>query len=833
MEKLLVFIILLELIPLTCFCFRDADIMKILTLAVSAFLTIYAVVSGLFFTLDQFSFFHVLGAMALFLAPFALYCAVRLGKVSGWAAPCPYGQFLVLGALILASVFLSHSKFELFSAGQDQGLYQAEAIELYMGNFEVEHDFEEYQILENEEDKEAYRDMLGKRIVGYYPLANGGNYMEPFSEDERKSDVSGMYHGVQTFPALLALGGKLFGLENMTQMQTVFLVCSVLLLYFALCGLGIPLWVRLPAALLFLLSPLTLWVSKSSLTEMLLTMFMASYLFLLTEGSTGIKRLLTAVPLVGFAFVHVSFLLLYPAFAGIHLLLYVKRHAREYLSVNVLMSAGLCLGYFMMSRIAPQYFYDNCGRLYVGSLITADNFLIWVCSGSLFACAVSMALSAVKKTEKIERGIEAVLRFLPALILLLLGVSLCYSVIAGYFMEPNEQWFSAYYGQGFWGAFSHSALYAFAMAEGFAVFAALVAVMVVRHRVFLEDTAKLSVFLLLVYCVLFQSAFIRREVFYYYYYSRYLVFYLPLVSAAAAVALKRLANSKKKTAGMIVLVSFGYMLAFDAPLLAGKDETYLEWENLLDLKEAVREDSAVILGDGAANLLGAPLRALTGAAIFPVFEDPAGEISLLQDHYSGVYYIPDEPGQFPDGLSAAQFEVRYRDRYLRWDGSTPDGLFPLRFPSVERQVALYQLKFISRLDPAHMTEIPEGVLEGYYGLEEKLIWTAKDSSALICDARIRTEGLELELVLPDENAGRGQGKFIEVLVSGEKAAEISAASAGRKRVFLKPEELPEPDENGAYRVELHCPDSFVPARIGMNADERELAVQVRYIGRIR
>ena len=835
MERLLVCIILLELIPITGFCFREADIIKNLVLSVSVFLTVYAVVSGLFFMADQFSFVHVLGAMLLLSAPFTGYCVIRLGKVSGWIRPCPYRRFLLLSALILGTVFLSFSKFELFDTGQDPGLYQAEAIELYMGNFEVEHDFEEYQILEKEEDRESYFRMLDDGIPGYYPLAAGGTYMDPFSEEERKSDVSGMYHGVQTFPALLALGGKLFGFENMMQIQTVFLTCSVLLLYFTLCSLQVPLRFSLPSLAVFLISPLVLWVSKSSLTEMVLTMFLSLYLFLLTEADTGIKRLLSALPLVGFAFVHVSFLLLYPVFAGINMLLYLKRRCREYLAANVIASAGLCLGYFMMSRIAPRYFYDNCARLYIGKLITADNFLIWVFAGALFVCAVSEALSGVKKPEAADRVFAAAERFLPVVVLVLLGICLCFVIVPGYFREPDENWFTSYYGQGFAGAFFHSALYTFALATGFAAFAVLPAALIFRCRIFFEDTVELCIAVLFVYCILFQSAFIRKEVYYYYYYSRYLAFYIPIVSAALAIVLKRLRNLKKRIVWTVFLVSFGSMLAFDVPLPVNKDETYLEWETLMDLKAQIKEDSAVILGTEAAKLLGTQMRALTGAAIFPVFEDVSNELSLLLGHYSRVYYIPDDPGRPGDGFNPDDFVVKYRDTYLHWDGaepgSVPLGLFPVDFHRTRRELALYQLKFISSLDPARMTETPYDALEGYYDLEGTMVWVSRDSSVLLFDDGIKTEGLEIEFVIPDQVAGQGQEKFIDIMVNGKKIGEVPAGTAGSRKVILEPRELP--DGDGGYRVELHSPDSFVPAETGMNEDIRELALQVMYIGRVR
>lgn len=827
-ERALAFAVLLEIMILTNCCFKNVDIIKNMVLSVSGFLMLYAVAAGLFFWADKFSFVHVLGSMLAGLAPFVLYCARRYGKTAYRAVLPSYRQVLPILILTITAAGLSFSKFELFNSGQDQGLYQAEAIELYMGNYEVEHDFEEYRILESDSDKSSYREMLNRTITGFYPFADAGNYWEPLPEEERKSDVSGVYHGIQTFPALLALGGRLFGLENMVQMQTVFFVCALLLLYFANCNLQVPLGANLASLAVFLFSPLALWISKSSLTEMTLSLLMSAYLFLLTESDTRAKRLLSAFPLICFAFVHVSFLQLYPVFIGINLFRYVKKRSGEYLAANVLISLGLCAGYCMMARIAPQYFYDNCGRLYYKDIITADNFLCWIFAGSAFVCVCSLLMLRVKNMKRIGRTAFALSRYTPVLILGLLAVILRFICLIAYVRTPDGRGFTSYYGEGFPGAFTHSSLFAFAMSVGFAVFLFLLVMVTIKYRRFLETDTGTCILFLFVYCILFQSAFFRKEVFYYYYYSRYLVFYIPIICVALALSFYW---AGKLVNWIALAVSLCCMLVFDVPLLTRQDLTDLEWENLLDLRDAVKDDSAIILENGAARLLGAPLRALTDAAIFPVFEDISGEVELLQKNYSHVYYIPDEVKQ-KDWLEMDLFALVYRDRYQSWEGMATgrlSGLFPLRFQSTVKEVLLFERQVMKEIDPED-TEVISDKLEGYYNFEGEYVWVNKESSAELYNKSIKKKGLEIDFIVPQVVADSGQGEKIGIYVNEKKVAEVPMTT-GEKSVIIEPEEIPY--RNDRYTVKISCPSSFVPSADGSSVDARELSLQIKYIGKVR
>ena len=50
--------------------------------------------------------------------------------------------------------------------------------------------------------------------------------------DRNISPVSGIYHGIPTYAAMLALFGKLFGISHMIHLETVIWVCMIFLVSF-------------------------------------------------------------------------------------------------------------------------------------------------------------------------------------------------------------------------------------------------------------------------------------------------------------------------------------------------------------------------------------------------------------------------------------------------------------------------------------------------------------------------------------------------------------------------------------------------------------------------
>lgn len=804
--------IILTLLNLLCISilltglFGDAGTIKISILTVTVFSFLYVIASGLFFWLDVFSFTYVLGAILIIIAPLTFFL---IGKNVIHCKQMFQLNLISVGEIILVALafLLSFQNFELYNSGQDQGLYQAEAIELYMGNYEVEHNFEEYQILEREEDRQAYLEMLDQGILGYYPLSQYYSRIG-FKMSEPISDTSGMYHGVQTFPAIMALGGKLFGLENMMQVQTIFLICSALLLYYALYNMGIATKKRFGALAVFLLSPLVLWISKTAFTEMLLTLCMSFYLFSLTEGDTRISRYLLALPLVAFPFVHVSFLQIYPIFMLIHVLLFFQNGRKEYIWVNVITSVGLAASYSMMAHIAPKYFFENVARLYYKNIITIHNFMLWIYAGCILVSVCSLLLLQVKDVNAVYQKIISICKFSPILIFVFLGVILYHIVVAG---------------GGFINALSHSAIYTFAMATGFLSMLCVLWYVIRYHGDIWSSPIETAVYFMFLYCILFQSAFIRKDVSYYYYYSRYLVFYVPIICIAFALLFMRV---KGWSLWAVLVLSVVVMIGYDVPLLQGKDQTWFEWETLEDLDAAIQDNSAIVL-DSSMTTFGPFIRATTGEAIFPVFDDAQKELKLLDEHYSHVYYLSSE-GQLSSAhpLSGSDLEIMYRDRYSLQNTETREGHFPLDFLARDRELILYKVRqFIFDYS---LNSAPQGfAVYGFSGIEYEGRWTCENEAGIDCYLPADDLFMTVDVASIPLNALGLDSYTANVRINGIHIGDIVVTANGEGGSYQF--EIPKKYLfDGANTITINCKQLWSPSDYG-SKDSRKLGVFVKRV----
>ena len=258
--------------------------------------------------------------------------------------------------IVLACVPLTATKEEVYSVGGDAGVYQAEALYLADGDFSVQHDMPEYYFLDNESDRNKYRELTNTIWTGYYPLG----ILRPVptvSKERVISPVSGIFHGLLTFPSVMALFGVIFGIQNMVQCQSVFFIMCAIFIYFIARNLTTDGMGLFAGVLVFVFSPLVLWASRTYYTEMFLTVCMGAYIEQLTNPNSLKWRM--SIPLVAFSFFHVSFLLLVPAFFMVHIAKYVRDNDRAYITNNIVLAITTMISYCFMAVTSPQYFFDN------------------------------------------------------------------------------------------------------------------------------------------------------------------------------------------------------------------------------------------------------------------------------------------------------------------------------------------------------------------------------------------------------------------------------------------------------------------------------------------
>ena len=235
----------------------------------------YILWSMVLFTADQFTLFRAVLGTAIFLTVLLVGACIVLRKRHGTLLRLLHWEesihtvWIPLVVVILA-LPLVLTKNELFGMGQDQGVYQVVAINLMNGLTDRQQDFAEYYTLSST-DQTEFADAIKHYLVGYDMAPE--NYPDTVY-DRTVSPVSGIYHGIPTYPAMLALFGKLFGVSHMVQLETVIWVCMIFLVSFVCRQMQ---WKRLTeflACTVCAVSPIVIWVAKSSLTELFLAVIL-------------------------------------------------------------------------------------------------------------------------------------------------------------------------------------------------------------------------------------------------------------------------------------------------------------------------------------------------------------------------------------------------------------------------------------------------------------------------------------------------------------------------------------------------------------------------------
>jgi hypothetical protein len=719
----------------------------------------YVLWSMVLFVINQFSLFRAVLGTAILLTVLLFTTCLTLRKKHGTLIRLLHWDTNIQTVwipliVVLLGLPLILTKNELFGMGQDEGVYQVVAINLMNGYTERQHDFSEYYTLSGA-DQTAFADAIKKYLVGY-DIASA-NYPETVY-DRNVSTVSGIYHGIPTYPAMLALFGKLFGVENMLHLETVIWVCMIFLIAFFCQQMQ---WKKLTefiACAVCAISPVIMWVTKSSLTELFLTVILLAFLILITVPNRS--HYLSILPIAVFGCYHVSIYTMVPLFVILYGALYLFRREKQY---AILMHSTIVLyliSYFSMRHVQPFYTMNNYRFLFVGG-ITVFNITKVVTIVSVVALVLSFGYCLIlhrrASTFQAAQFLQQVQekRWVKVLFSLFMLLPVAY-ILAKALMHCTL------------GELRYLTLTGFAIQTGFFLLPVVCIILLFRMKYVLEKPEHLILFAMFLYCVLVYSAFLRFQIDYYYYYARYLAPFIPIAVLFAAMILDKCnwkVGVSLLTAGVVVLAPFDRFLA------TAKDDTRMDWSILLDLSEKVVAEDCVIVDTDLMAALYLPIRSMTGAAMYPEAEDATTQIEQLSKQYDTVYYLTND-------TSILQYSDSYRCVYRNTahhseDDLTQHGkLFPLptAFLQYEEPICLYQYTANRWSYPADDCYETEYV--GFGALEGDFCWSVATDASVFCTLHPDNYTLQFEMgcSIPLEQLGVEELSFsvyINDMLAGE------------------------------------------------------------------
>ena len=366
---------------------KKTNVVEMLAFGVIYWLCAWVVTAMGFFVLDVFSLLPcAVGTVVLELAVGAAALIVRkkrdktpwreLMTVSWDIRPYWLPILVCAGGFVLVAM-----KHELFGMGQDEGVYQTVAINFLNGVTDRQQDFPEYHTL-SEAQQETFRNSVHSYLVGY---DIGSRAYPDTVYDLSVSPVSGIYHGIPTYASLLAMWGKLFGMAQMQDVQTVFYGCTIFLVFFLCRNLKLRRSSTALACAAAAASPVVIWVAKSALTEGFLSVLMVLFLYFLTDEEHPRRQWMSILPVVVFSCFHVSIYTILPLFVVLYGGMFWLTRRKSFAILMPLSVVIYCISFFAMRHVQPFYTMNNYSPLFGLGISQADlpTLIPAVCAGAL------------------------------------------------------------------------------------------------------------------------------------------------------------------------------------------------------------------------------------------------------------------------------------------------------------------------------------------------------------------------------------------------------------------------------------------------------------------
>lgn len=749
---------------------KKANLFALLVLGVACFFCVWTVAGMGLFVLDQFRLFRCAcatgGLLLLTLAGAVLWrtkqdsTPLRQLVHISWDIQ---GYWIPL-TICLAGLVLVCVKHGFFGMGQDQGVYQTVAINFMNGLTDRQQDFAEYHTLP-ESQQAQFRDYVYNRLYGYD--IGSADYPETVY-DLDVSPVSGIYHGIPTFASMLAMWGTLFGMSHMMHVQTVFYVLMICLTFlvcqnFQLRRSSCALACGLSAA-----APAVIWVAKSSLTEMFLGVLLVLFLYFLTDQAHPQRQWLSILPVAVFGCYHVSIYTIVPLFVVLYGGMYWVTRRRCFAVLMPVTLAGYVVSFFAMRHVQPFYTMNNYSPLFGLGISQKDlPWLVPLAGGVGIVLCVAFCLilhrtvhrkyAHLDESKFLARVRDSRLGFI--LVEFLLVPLVLYIVLRCFIQEAPLT------------ALRGSSLFGFACCLGIVPMVAAWAVAVLRPSFFLEQTNRLVLLVTVFYLVEIYSAFLRPEVQHFYYYGRYLVPFLPVVALFTAVTLDRL---RARVTLPALAVGLAVVAPYDRMLSMEQDDTRLSFDHIEEIAQKIDEDDCVIVSSDNTFTLFLPIRAMTGAAVYPPVDDIPTLAKQLDAQYDKIYYL--DTGSFSEEVRA-EFEKVYENTvYTSQDyGTTWNATWlplPVAYDHASYELCLYeymgeQLTYTAAADAVDR-------FSGFGALENTFCWSESESALVRCALRSRDYTLTLQMGCMIDLKKLGMTQYpVTVLVNDEAVGTVT------------------------------------------------------------
>ena len=648
-------------------------ILSFFTFTVAGFLLGYIISTVPLFVFDCFSVMSSL-VVELIATCFVLWL-IKKRKIKYSHIDWSLDKQRIIILLLVIAGLLSWHNFGYFGMGQDQGVYQVKAINLIYGETDRVFHFDEYEGL-NTREKMNFTESAINQLRG---LDNIDKTIEESSvlpkltgtEIADHEAPDGIFHGIPTFPAALALFGTVFGIERMAYFQTVVFMLTIGILWLTGENLELKTSTKTLICLIYLLSPEVLWVSKSTLIEGCLGLIITLFLFFLTERVIE-RRWWSSFIVLAISVFHVSIYVMIPMFFTLYTILYLWEGDRQYIKALVVSAVSFMIGFSFMVIVAPRYSIRNTQQIWVGPINLFNIYPILMCLG-LAGLVLAFLLRKIPVNGAFQRWVHSsgFSMFFRGIILFLLALSVVTTIkqISKTDLESG---------------IVRNGLYNMIWMSGLITLPLTIGYMLYKPQKVLNNGLEVGLTFIFDYAILLMCSFMKADISFCYYYGRYLAPYIPIICIVGGRIWNCFSDRTIITGSLAGLL----MLPFDGVLVTQDDDTRSSYDAISRITDAItikkNENMAVIIDP--ADLFYLPVRAITGDDCYFAEENLDEQEQRLSQQYDYVCLVTTKDLNDREELTSLAEVVSMDDNVSNRVKYCP---FPVSFPRSSNQYHVY------------------------------------------------------------------------------------------------------------------------------------------------
>ena len=491
---------------------------------------------------------------------------------------------------------------------------------------------------------------LDKNVLGYYRLSD--------------DSTNAVIHGVNTYPALLAWWGSMFGAANMGGINLGLMFASIVLVYQICRKLSAGVILSTGIAVTFSISPVLVWVNKSTLTESVLIMLMLYFAYMVIcgikrdedtynglvfdddEGRQNIVKLLSTLPIGAFCFFHISIYTILPMFFMIFIVLYIYDKSIMWLYNNLIMLGAYVVGFMFMLSWSKRYTTGNYKFIErIG--ISTGNITMLITIAVVVAVAINIAIMIFhiyrtsKNWELSER--ERKIKARRAKIIFAWVIRAFLVIALGLFFRAYKNGSFASYGVT---DIYSTSFYAYASQTAFVAMIVALVVLLIYPNVILKSAQNMTIGIIFLYAVVFSSVVMNVGVGYYYYYARYSAVYAAFILLLFALIIAHI----PKSAGKWIGIGSGIGIAIWSAFLFAKpleylreyqDDTRMSFAELEKVGDQFKEGDSIIVSNNELPTVFTYLSIVKGLDVYPViYENLSSTYDIVKEYANGdIYFI--------------------------------------------------------------------------------------------------------------------------------------------------------------------------------------------------